>query len=326
MFDTHCHLQFAAFAGREKEILNRAKDVGMTYMMLPSTDVATSQNAIQIVRRHSGANPAVASGEAIESNKTDPISRVRSFQDDIQLFAAVGIHPHHVFETQQSDSTRDLNKELKIIESLLKNKEVVAVGEIGVDRYYYKDTKYSDYRITEEFVALQKEVLKEQLGFVVKYDKSLILHNREAKQDLLEVLGELRVSELASLAGRTVLHCCEPDQELLAYAKEHGFYLGVDGDVTYSQEKAGFIKKVPLEMLVLETDSPFLTPEPIRSMSTCEVDNGLARQSKGRRPMNEPKNLRLIAEYIANLKNTSIIQIIEVTTANAKRLFRVQSS
>jgi len=310
MFDTHCHLQFGAFEGREEEILNRAKEVGMTHMMLPSTDVTTSRKAIEMVRRHSGKRQRIQ-------------NRSWTSQDDIELVAAVGIHPHHIYQYQisplrqgfegQANIKEKLKNDLREIEKLLKSKEVIAVGEIGVDRYYYKDTKYTDYRITEEFVAIQREVLKQQLRFVFKYNKSLILHNRNAKRDLLEMLRELRVNELTSLAGKTVFHCCEPDLELLNYAKEHGFYLGVDGDVTYSLEKQEFIKKVPLEMLVLETDSPFLTPEPIRS----QLD------AKKRRPKNEPKNLRIIAEYIGHLRGVPAGQVIDQTTQNAKKLFKI---
>jgi len=148
----------------------------------------------------------------------------------------------------------------------------------------------------------------------IKYDKSLILHNREAREDILEVLREMWDKKLE---GRTVFHCCEPDMELLEFAKKHKMFIGIDGDVTYwkkklfgfAQSKQEFIKKVPLEMLVLETDSPFLIPELSGSRSWTRY--------------NEPKNIVLIAEFVAKLKNVSINRLIDTTTENAKKLFKI---
>lgn len=286
MFDTHCHLQFEAFQKTADEVVERAEQAGITQIMVPSTDVVTSKKAVEIA------------------------------QDRTNVHAAVGIHPHHIFQYQilnikNKKYKSNIKNDLEEIEKLLQNKNVLAVGEIGVDRYYYRKTRHINYQITEEFITLQKEVLRTQIDLALKYKKSLILHNREAKADLLEVLRELRVSELTGLGGRTVFHCCEPDKDLLEYAQEHKFFIGVDGDVTYSDKKAAFIKTVPLEMLVLETDSPFLTPEPYRS----QVDK------KGRRPKNEPKNLKLIAEYIAHLRGVPVEKVISQTTENANKLF-----
>ncbi len=110
------------------------------------------------------------------------------------------------------------------------------------------------------------------------------------------------------LRYRTVFHCCEPDEELLAYAKEHNFFIGIDGDVTYGGEKAEFAKKIPLEMLVLETDSPFLLPEPLKTQKLYP---------------NTPSNIPLIAQYIADLRGISLSKIAEATTRNAMRLFNL---
>ncbi len=285
MFDTHCHLQFKAFEGKVEEVLERAKKVGVTQIVVPGTSVETSKKAVKIADR---------------------------FEN---IFAAVGIHPHHVYEHQTKSEERKtknnnekLKTELKQIEKLLSNNKVVAVGEVGVDRHYYSKTKYTNYQITNEFIALQKEVLRQQIELAIKYKKSLILHNREAKKDLLEVLAEF--GELRDLEGRIVFHCCEPEEELLKFAQKHKIFIGVDGDVTYDKKKKEFVKKLPLDLLVLETDSPFLTPEPLRSGSL-------------KRPINEPQNLKIIAEFIAQLKNVSTNQIIKTTTENARKLFKV---
>ena len=241
MFDTHCHLNFGAFDGRVGEVVDRAKQSGVNQIVIPGTDVPTSEKAIAIAEQYEGYSPERSRG----------------------IYAAVGIHPHHVFEIFNGEKnllpSLSFKKELKKIENLLTNPKVVAIGEVGIDRHIYQKTKYPDYKIEEEFVELQKIFLIEQIKLAIKYNKSLILHNREAKKDMLGLLESVWDKKLE---GRTVFHCCEPDFELLEFAKKHKMFIGVDGDITYYKEKQEFIKTIPLEMLVFETDSPFLNPEP----------------------------------------------------------------
>lgn len=290
LFDTHCHLNFGAFDGMVEEVVDRAKQNGVNQIVIPGTDIPTSEKAVAIAEKFEG------------------------------IYAAVGIHPHHVFEIFKAWEQNFLSlrgplhpesekNPIPSLSKLLLNPKVVAIGEVGIDRHIYQKTKYPDYKIEEEFVKLQKEFLKEQIKLAIKYNKSLILHNREAKKDMLEILSndELRITDY-----RSVFHCCEPDLELLEFAKKHKMFIGVDGDITYYKEKQEFIKSVPLEMLVLETDSPFLSPRlrPAIGVTT-------ARQS------NEPKNIAVIAEFIAKLLNCSIASLTKQTTENARVLFKV---
>ncbi|MFA6532476.1 MAG: TatD family hydrolase [Patescibacteria group bacterium] len=275
-FDTHCHLNFGAFDGRVGEIVDRAKQAGVNQIVIPGTDIPTSEKAIAIAEEFEG------------------------------VYAAVGIHPHHVFEIYNKardrkffDGKQQTVKNLvPSLSTLLSHPKVVAIGEVGIDRHIYQKTKYPDYKIEEEFVDLQKEFLIEQIKLVHKYKKSLIFHNREAKKDFLELLttNYLLLTDYSS-----VFHCCEPDLELLEFAKKHKIFIGVDGDIFYKKDKQEFIKKVPLEMLVLETDSPFLSPD----------------QKFG----NEPKNIKIIAEFIAQLLNCSVDELAKQTTKNAEKLF-----
>lgn len=272
MIDTHCHLNFKAFEGKVDEAIKRAEKVGVGYFVVPGTDVPTSKKAVELAEKYPN------------------------------VVAAVGIHPHHVFQYQKSNIKNDL----KEIEKLLQNKKVVAVGEVGLDRHYYNDTKYKEYRINNDFMDLQKILFKAQIKLAMKYKKSLIIHTRETAGECLEIIGDSSI--LDALKGSMVFHCCEADNRLLEFALAHQIYIGVDGDVTYNQEKQEFVKKIPLELILLETDSPFLLPEPLRSKKLYP---------------NEPKNIVLIADTIARLKNISIKRLIEATTKNAKKLFQV---
>ena len=205
------------------------------------------------------------------------------------LYAAVGIHP-----TEQIVE-EELPEMLKELEALVESSDnVLAIGEVGLDHYKYK----SATRVQEAYFIKQAE-LAAKLGL------SLIIHNRQSTETLIELLGKVWSP---ALEGSTVFHCAEPRDELLYFAKNNGVYLGFDGDITYDEKKQEFVKKVPLELLVVETDSPFLTPLPIRSTGT---------------KYNEPKNLILIIKKVSELLGKDEEEIMEATTKNALKLFNL---
>ena len=280
MFDTHCHLNFSAFDGILEKVISEAKNEGVEKFVVPGTDVETSKKAVEIAKKYE------------------------------EIFAVVGIHPHHVKEIQNSKiktQNYNLKLEIKEIEKLLTHSKVVAIGEIGLDRHIYKKTKYKDYKIDEEFIALQKEVFLAQLDLAKKYKKTVIIHNREAKDDLLKILNTCYLL----LDTPMVFHCCEPDFDLLNFAKKNHIYIGVDGDVTYDPKKQAFVKEIPLSLLVLETDSPFLTPAPLRNDQKTKFPN-------------TPKNLILVAQKVAEIKGEKVEKIRKVTKNNSMKLFMIR--
>lgn len=287
LIDTHCHLNFQAFDDRVEEVIDNAVRVGVTKFIVPGTDIESSKKAVDLAEKFEG------------------------------VYAAVGVHPHHVFQIynkseilnpkSQTNSKRLNLKNLNLsivsdlvirISNLLSSTKVVAIGEVGIDRHIYNKTKYKDYKIGEDFVDLQIKFFIEQIKLASQYKKALVMHNREAKKDILETL----TANLSLITPYfAVFHCCEPDVELLEFAKKHKIFIGVDGDAYYWKEKQKFIKEVPLDLLVLETDSPFLSPD--------------------KKFPNEPKNIKKIAEFIADLKKIPAKTITEITTKNAKKLF-----
>jgi len=277
--DTHCHLNFKRFNKTREQVVIEAKIKGVSTLIVPGTDVQSSQNAVEIAAQ----------------NET--------------IYAAVGIHPHHTIQRLKIKNEKSKNEMLGIdilaLEKLIIYPKVVAVGEVGLDKHMYEDTKYPDYQISNAFMETQKEYFIAQIRLAKQYKKALIIHNRETKSELLTVLTE---EWNESLRFHTVFHCCEADDELLEYAKTHNIFIGIDGDVTYGGEKAAFLQKIPLDMIVLETDSPFLLPEPLRAQKLYP---------------NTPANTPLIAQCIADSKGISIEEVAEVTTKNARRLFKI---
>ena len=272
MFDTHCHLNFKRFKKNAADVIQNAHDSGVSLIVIPGTDVNTSAKAIELAQEHDW------------------------------LYAAVGIHPHHVYKLLKRDDIT-VESELAQIDELLKSSKVVAVGEVGMDRHVYEETVYQEYNVNQAFIGMQRQLLGSQIDLAIKHKKSLILHNREARHDILPLLEEKWNSELE---GRSVFHCCEPDEDLLKFAMDHSMYIGVDGDVTYDTDKQHFIKQVPLEMLVIETDSPYILPEPLLTEKKYP---------------NEPKNIIYTAEKVAQIKGVSKGQLVEQTTENGKKLF-----
>ncbi len=263
MFDTHCHLNFEIFTGQERAVINRAKQAGVGFLMIPGTNLPTSKRAVWLAKNFSN------------------------------VFAAIGTHPHHAQD----------KVDFKKLEVLIKSPQVAAVGEIGLDYHQYQNTKYENYQIDSQFKKNQQALFIKQIKLAQKYQKPIIFHNREAKEDMLAIIKK---HWHKGFEDRAVFHCGEPDEELLTFAQKHQIFIGVDGDVTYWNKKIRFIKTIPLEMLVLETDSPYLTPEPIKKEKPFP---------------NEPKNLKYIAEFVAKIKNLPLATIAKQTTTNAKQLF-----
>ena len=207
------------------------------------------------------------------------------------VFAAIGIHPTTLINKE------DIEKEIYKIEELILKDKVIAVGEIGLD-YYHK--------VNTEFI--QKVLLEKQLKLAIKYNKSVIIHSRHSSEDIIRLIKDLGFN---NFEGNLVFHCSEPDKEILKVVKENNYFIGIDGDITFNKNKQDFIQKVPLNNLVLETDSPFLAP----------TKDGIKDKNK----INYPYYLPQIANKVSKIKKISFKDVISKTTENALLLFGVSS-
>ncbi len=205
------------------------------------------------------------------------------------IFAAVGIHPN---------SSADFQAEiLGPIEALAQEGEVVAIGEIGLDYYWDKSPKHK-----------QRWALESQLELAAKLELPVIIHNREASEDVIDILEAWANTLPENLQGRAgVLHSFSASMAIAQRALAAGFYLGFTGPITFKKadELREIASQIPLDRILVETDGPFLTPHPYR----------------GKR--NEPAYIPYIVEQLAQLHGVSPDEMGQITTRNAERLFKL---
>jgi TatD DNase family protein len=181
MFDTHCHLNFSRFKKNVDEVVDTAINTGVKGMVIPGTDIQSSRKAIELAQKYA--------------------------QNGLDIWAAVGIHPHHVYEHKEDSD------ELAELEKLLNEDRVVAVGEIGLDRHQYEQTKYEAYHVDERFIEAQKKLFQAQFELAIKHKKSLIMHNRERQhsyQILIQVQPNIKFCHfvaIRTLIGQRKTNC-----------------------------------------------------------------------------------------------------------------------
>lgn len=252
-FDSHAHLDDRKYNDDRHEMLMRARENGISYIINVGYDIPSSKRSVALAQKYEF------------------------------IYAAVGIHPH--------DAEAEGDKGLEHLAELSSNPKVVAIGEMGLD--YYRDLSPRDK---------QKDMFRKQIRLALDLKKPIIVHDRDAHGDVMNILKE----ENASLTGG-VLHCFSGSLEMAKECLKMGFYISIAGPVTFNnarklQEVAA---EIPLDRLLIETDAPYLTPEP----------------NRGKR--NESAFVVNVAQRIAELKNITVKEVALATTVNAKNLFNI---
>lgn len=293
IFETHAHMDGEEFDQDREEILARIREEGISHLVNVGSDIESSRRSLALARQYDW------------------------------IYAAVGVHPEEIREfyprsAQQIKKTADQNEEereeengINIIEPMQPNwrdrsrgeqvmeeirrmageDKVAAIGEIGLDYYWVKDL--------EERQA-QDYWFRRQLALAGELDLPVIIHSRDAAKDTLEIMRGV-----AKEGIRGVIHCYSYSREQALEYVKLGYFIGVGGVVTFKNGRRlrEVVEAIPIHSLVLETDSPYMSPEPRR----------------GRR--NDPCNLRYIARRIAEIRGIPYDELVRVTEENAMRLY-----
>jgi len=199
------------------------------------------------------------------------------------IFAIVGVHPHY--------SSKIHEKDLDDLKHMALHEKVKAWGEIGLD--FYRNYSHPE---------IQRNRFRQQINIGSELKLPLVIHSRQATEETIKILMEEKAWEMGG-----VIHCFSGDEKVAMRYLEMGFYISIPGVITYrgAQELRGVAKNLPIERILLETDAPFLAPEPHR----------------GKR--NEPAYVRITAETIAEIRGLDIAQVAAITTDNACRVFNI---
>ncbi len=250
VIDTHTHLDFHQFDADRDDVIYRAKEADVAAMITIGIDRKTSEKSVQIAT------------------------------ENINVFAAVGVHPHDAGAIKEGD--------LEVLRELAEHPKTVAIGEIGLD--YYRNLTPPE---------TQRKVLKTFLEMAKELDKPVIIHTREADDDIIAIL-----KEYGKQSWRGVFHCFSGDVEMAKKVIDMGFLVSFTGNITFKKStSAGVAAKLPLEKLMVETDCPFMAPVP----------------NRGKR--NEPAFVQYVAQKLAELHNKRYDEIARITTENAINLF-----
>lgn len=205
------------------------------------------------------------------------------------VYAAVGIHPQQT----DPDNSASAEEQIQQLKSLAGNKGVVAIGECGLD-FSPAPPGEKDRSKKEQVFLFQK-----QIEIAKKNKLALIVHTRESFSETIEVLKS------SENLPRGIIHCYSGGKKGIGQVMKLGYFFGLDGNLTYDSGLQSVALQIPLDKIFLETDSPFLSPEPYR----------------GKR--NEPANTKIIAEFLAKIKNVSLEKIADTTTKSARSLFGI---
>ena len=250
--DTHSHIFDEAFNFDREKVIERIKTNNISKVLLVGFSKKTNKQALELASKYNF------------------------------IYPTVGYHPSEANEINESD--------LLILENLIKENKVYAIGECGLDYYWVKDNKEA-----------QKELFKAQIDLSIKYDLPLVIHCRDAISDVYEILKKYKGKV------KFVMHCYSGSKEMALEFIKLGGYISLGGPVTFknSKEPKEVAKVVPLEKLLIETDCPDLAPHPYR----------------GKR--NEPSYVKLVLSEIANLREIDINKLEQILDNNSISFFKL---
>lgn len=279
LFDNHAHYNDEKFDEDRDEIINKVYKSGVTKLICAGYSLESSKRALEIANNYdfiytiAGISPNDIPGKNQDEDLED-----KTDEEIEKLF---------------TESLQIVDNQLEEIEKLALNKKVVAIGEIGLDYYWNKQNK-----------ELQKQVFIKEIELANKLNLPIVIHTRDAVMDTLDILKNIKPTIKPG-----IFHCCPLNIELVKEALKLGFYISFAGPVTFKNSKNAreIIEMVPLDKMLIETDSPYLAPEPVRGTR------------------NDSRNVKYIAEKIAEFKGISVEEVALKTYGNAEKVFNINN-
>jgi TatD DNase family protein len=251
LIDTHAHLEMREFNDDREDVIQRAREAGVDYIVTIGTTLESSRDAVLLAEKYDF------------------------------IYAAIGIHPHEVKDV--------LHPAYEVLRRFAKHEKVVAYGEIGLD-YFYEHSPKND----------QKRKFRDMLREARELGLPVIIHDRDAHEDTMQIVSEEWSPDLGG-----VMHCFSGDVAMAKKMIDMGFSISIAGPVTFAKAEGlrEVVRQIPIEHLLVETDSPYLAPQPMR----------------GKR--NEPAYVRHTAEMVAKVKGLTFDDVARITSFNAMQLF-----
>lgn len=266
-FDSHAHYNDEKFDNDRHKVIEEIYNSGITKFVSAGYDLESSKNGMELADKYD------------------------------YIYTTSGISPNDVKETIDETKADIMSLKKLILNYKNRKKEenetdkVVGIGEIGLDYYWNSENK-----------EIQRFAFEEQIKLANELDLPIIIHTREAVMDTLTILKNNPVNK------KGVFHCCPFNRELVKEALKLGFYISIAGPVTFKNSKNAdeIINLIPLDKILIETDSPYLAPEPVRGTR------------------NDSSNVKYVAKKIAELKNISLEEVAKNSYENAKKIFNIK--
>ena len=281
LFDSHAHYNDEKFDENRDAIIKETLENDVSNFIVAGYNIESSKKAIEIANQYKEAYAIVG----ISPNDLENIQTKENIENNIlKLEDIVG-----------ANLVRNTDKEYRNTPDI-KNKDtqkhkIVAIGEIGLDYYWNKENK-----------EIQKEMFIKQIELANKLELPIVIHTREAVNDTIQIL------KANPVVKNGIFHCCPLNRELVKEALKLDYYISLSGVITFKNAKNAdeIIQMIPEDKLLIETDSPYLAPEPVRGTR------------------NNCMNVKYVAKKIAEVKQKSIEEIAEITNQNAKRIFEIK--
>ena len=290
-FDSHAHYDDAKFDDNRENLIMDIFNSGVTKIISAGYSLEGSKRSLELSSKYNFiySTVGISPNDLVERDLEENITKVNEnngIQVENNKFDSINnTYPQFVGNMWK----QNIEEIDKLINANLSSKRIVAVGEIGLDYHYDTDKK------------IQYEAFSKQIDIANKYNLPIVIHTRDAIMDTLTILKENPANK------KGVFHCCPLNRELVKEALKLGFYISMAGPITFKNSKNAneIIEMCPLERILIETDSPYLAPEPVRGTR------------------NDSRNLKYIAHKIASVKGLTIEEVADATYKNTMRCFGI---